>query len=215
MARVNTKERILQCSLELFNAHGEANVTTNSIADELDISPGNLHYHFKRKRDIIDQLFGRYQTRLEAVMLDSMADSGDAPLSDLEDLWWYLHIIFEAMGEYRFLYRDLNDLLGRHQHLARPFRQLLGRKRGSALAICEGLTDSGIMQADPVELQTLADNIVLVMIYWLPFSDVAQTDERDGNILARAVYQVISLALPYLREPERSYSRTLALSYLE
>ena len=45
-----TRQRILDVTLELYNALGEPNVSTSLIAAELGISAGNLHYHF-RKRD--------------------------------------------------------------------------------------------------------------------------------------------------------------------
>lgn len=41
-SRKNTYTRIVESSLQLFNEHGERNISTNHIANHLNISPGNL-----------------------------------------------------------------------------------------------------------------------------------------------------------------------------
>ena len=43
-------------ALNLFNAEGEAKQTAVDIANALDMSPGNLYYHFKGKEPIIEAL---------------------------------------------------------------------------------------------------------------------------------------------------------------
>lgn len=87
-----TRERILDISLAMFNDRGEPNVTTNHIADELEISPGNLYYHFRNKEDIVENLFARYEEKIDRVMV-----APDERLPNLEDIWLQLHLAFETM----------------------------------------------------------------------------------------------------------------------
>ena len=126
-APLKTRDRILQTSLQLFNEYGEPRITTNHIADELDISPGNLYYHFRNKDDIIWLLFEQFERRMGAVL---QVPERRAP--DMEDMWLYLHLVFENIWEYRFFYRDLDNLLSRNKKLRTHFRRILGRKVSTA-----------------------------------------------------------------------------------
>lgn len=56
MADLNTKQKIIQASICLFNQHGMGNVRLQQIADEIGISVGNLAYHFKNKEAIIQAI---------------------------------------------------------------------------------------------------------------------------------------------------------------
>ena len=208
MAR-QTRERILDASLALFNAQGEPNVTTNHIADELEISPGNLYYHFRNKDDIVEHVFARYETRM-----DQALQVPEGRLPNLEDVWMQLHLVFECMWDYRFLYRDLVDILSRNRKLKMHFARILERAANSAAAVMHGLAQAGILRATPDEIRATAENILLVATFWLNFDFArnmrAGTGQED---LARGIYQVMLLIAPFLRDAERAHLNTLAQAY--
>ena len=115
-----TRQRILDASLAMFNTQGEPNVTTNHIADELEISPGNLYYHFRNKEDIVEHLFARYEARIDLALTVP-----EDRLPNLEDIWLQLHLAFEVMWDYRFIFRDLVDITSRNRKLRMHYARTL------------------------------------------------------------------------------------------
>jgi len=209
MARRNTRELVLATSLALFNEFGEANVSTNHIADEADISPGNLYYHFRSKDDIALELFKRYLLLVHPVL-----EIEESATHEVEDLWLRLHLIFEAMGRFRFLFRDLSDLYSRIRNLRRALTGLLGRQRETLITLISDLRKSGVLQIDKHDSGVLADNMLLAMTYWIPFAEVrGDPGLADGKVLTASVERVLHLVLPYLREPEAGQVRALAQTY--
>lgn len=205
-----TRERILEASLRLFNDFGEPNVTTALIADELNISPGNLYYHFRSKDEIIDSLFADFERDIE-----SRLSAPGRRLPDVEDIWLFLHLVFEAIWSYRFLYRDLNDLLSRNRTLEIHFKKILEHKIGTARLICDGLVASGEMRAERGEIEALATNMVVVSTYWLSFEYVRDPRKLDENkAMARGVFQVMALAAPFLIGRSRKLFEDLARRYV-
>ena len=61
---MKTRDKIVFAALNLFNEHGERNITTNHIAAHIDISPGNLYYHFRNKQEIVREIFALYSNEL-------------------------------------------------------------------------------------------------------------------------------------------------------
>lgn len=217
-----TRERILRTSLGLFNTYGESHVTTGHVADELNISPGNLYYHFRNKEEIIQHLFREFEGRidvapqLEAQMQsDGIIDVGAA----MEDLWLYLHLVFEAIWDYRFLYRNLDDLLSRDPKLKAHFNRIIDHKRTTVMALCGALVGSKAMKAKPEEIKALTENILVVATYWLNFQHIAQrqvfrADLGEREDLGRGVFQVMALVAPYLVGPAREHIDHLSQNYI-
>ncbi len=204
-----TRERILETSLAMFNAQGEPNVTTNHIADELGISPGNLYYHYRNKDDIVEQLFARYEAQIDQALLVP-----DDRLPNLEDVWMQLHLVFECMWTFRFLYRDLVDIVSRNRKLKQRFARILTRAAVSAADVLKGLAHAEILRATPDEIHATSENVLLVTTFWLNYNAVrgAHPDPSQED-LTHGIYQVMLLIAPFLRDAERVHLNTLAQAY--
>jgi AcrR family transcriptional regulator len=197
---MKTRDRILHTSLLLFNEEGEANTTTVDIANELDISPGNLYYHFKGKDVIIAELFGQFEQGMGEILCAPI----DKPLS-VEDNWFYLYVVFEEMYNYRFLYRNLSDLLGRYPELKRRFRRILKLKQAAIHAVWRTLNREAVVNIGDDQVDALVDNMVLLLNYWLNYDHLLHDDRPPALIIHQGVYHLMSMLAPYLGAEDRDF----------
>jgi AcrR family transcriptional regulator len=207
-----TAERILEATLDLFNRFGEPNVSTTLISAELGISPGNLYYHYPAKDELINRLFGRYEDRLDELL---QAAGG---VRHVEDAWLFFHMLFELIWQYRFLYRDLNDLLSKNRRLETHFQFVLKNKSKAVRELLDGLKQGGGMHSQPEDSEAVATAMVVVLTYWLSFEYVrdprrALEAENASASMMRGAFHVLSLLSPYLDAGQRQHLRRLADNY--
>jgi AcrR family transcriptional regulator len=207
-----TAERILEVTLELFNRFGEPNVSTTLISAELGISPGNLYYHYPAKDELINSLFERYERALNELL--QAADG----VRNVEDAWFFLHSQFEIIWQYRFLYRDLNDLLSKNRLLETRFQGVLKNKTRAVRALLSGMSLSGAVDIDSREVESTANCMVVVLTYWLSFEYVrdprrALEPENAEVALMRGAQHVLTLLAPYLESNQRAHLMQLTGAY--
>jgi AcrR family transcriptional regulator len=209
-----TAERILEVTLELFNRFGEPNVSTTLISAEMNISPGNLYYHYPAKDQLIDGLYDRYERAVTEIL-----DSADG-IENVEDAWLFMHLLFELIWKHRFLYRDLNDLLSKNRRLEVHFKDLLQRKGRAMAALLDGLSRSGAAANLTGEAAgPMATAMVVVLTYWLSYEYVrdprhALEAENAAAALGRGAYHALALLLPHLDEGSRGHLKGLAAAYI-
>ena len=207
-----TAERILASALGLFNRFGEPNVATTLIAADVGISPGNLYYHYPGKEDIVNTLFGQYQSDLQA-LLPAAKD-----VKDLEDAWFFMHSLFELVWRHRFLYRDLNDLLSKYRQLEQAVKQVLADKHEAFLTLLAQLSDKGWLTQNPTERDSSATHMLVMLTWWLSYEYVrdprhALEDANAQGGVSRGAQQVLGLLLPYLQEQPKAHMLTLLQMY--
>lgn len=209
--KLKTRDRILMTSLELFNTEGEPNVTTVDISNELDISPGNLYYHYRGKEEIVGALFLQYYEQ----MLRILHEPVNKPL-EVVDNWFYLVVLFEQIHRYRFLYRNISLIIQRYDSIERPFRRLVNQKVATAVQILTQLRNHSILDADDQRIALLARSIAMTITYWFGF-DALTGKSENGNPSAihGGVLQVMSLIAPYLGVQEQEFMTVCLALYQE
>jgi AcrR family transcriptional regulator len=205
-----TRKRILETTLALYNDLGEPNVSTTLIATEVGISAGNLHYHFRKKDQLIAALLEQFVGEVEDLLPPETWRA-----RDVEDAWFLLHVIFETILKYRFLFRDLSGIMSRDRRAGHRLTAVFARAVDTSRGICLGLAESGQLEATPAEIEALARNVTVLTLYWLSF-DTVRNPRRDqpGDAIAAGVYQVLMLVAPFMKVTGRANLEYLASQYL-
>ncbi|MFA5677759.1 MAG: TetR/AcrR family transcriptional regulator [Pseudomonas sp.] len=191
----STSQRILQASLQLFNEQGERNVTTNHIASHLNISPGNLYYHFRNKSMIVAELFSEFERKMETFLRLPQA----TPLT-LEHKARYLESLLDILWQFRFMHQSLEYLLEADPALAARYQQFAQRSLRGTQAIYQAFADAGILLLSPQQAETLSINVWIVLGSWMQFlsTTVGIQARLDERLLRRGIYQILMLEEGYV-----------------
>lgn len=169
----------------------------------MDISPGNLYYHFKSKHAIIDELLLSFGSDFFAFL---NADIGDADIA--KEMWIKLTISFQLMGKYRFIFRDASYITHKYPELTKKFTKVMLTTHQAMKSFCIRLEREKIISIDSVELESLNNNLHLLYTQWASYVDVWQpldlnkkaNNDTDPLRINQGVNQMLSMLYPYMNE---------------
>lgn len=192
-----TKQRILNVSLQLFNQKGERSVTTNHIAAALEMSPGNLYYHYNNKQEIIKALTQQYQQE----MLKMLALPNDGKVTPNDKLK-YFHALSGQLWNYRFLHRDIYHLVENDQNFQKKYGLFSKGVMEQVQRLYQAFVDANLMKINSQEIEALIINIWIVLTNWTNFlfmsGHLNDQNQLDSKWLAFALRQIVFLESPYL-----------------
>jgi AcrR family transcriptional regulator len=188
----DTRTQILVASLSLFNEKGEPNTTTNDIANEADISPGNLHYHFHKKSLLVEALVAEFQADVRRALQPPAKDE-----TTLDDFWAFLHLLLEVFTAYRFLMRDTETLVSSYPNASRALK-------GFSLALVaimqlyvEALRASAVLKISDREVPVMCRNLVVILLFSERFDEISGATSSAEVSALRIARSVLGVLLPY------------------
>ena len=205
----STKKKILDTARELLNHHGLAVVSQRMIADELNISPGNLTYHFKKRSEIIEALYFELVEKM---------DQAFSMLSQTTNLIEGLYLVTKAMMhnfyDYRFMMLDFIQLMREYTKIKNHYQVLLKQREAQLAQFVEMMIQNKLMRPEeiPNEYTNLIYRQMILGDFWLASAAInskemklAQVDQYL-EIVCQAIY-------PYLtKKAKREYLEIFSIN---
>ena len=201
---MKTKERILITSLTLFNELGEPNVTTVDVSNEMDISPGNLYYHYRNKDDIIEHIVTQYDQEISGIL------SAKTELEGLVEHWLFLKVILETNWRYRFIFRDFENLSHKYKNVGRKLSRLQNRFVKAMQTIISSLTQSELEQRVPY-LEQQAENLTFILSR-LPMHAATGSSTPPSTLITYTCFQTLLVVYPWLSDEDQAMLQELSTS---
>ena len=193
------REKILDTALRLFNEQSTGPVSTNHIAKEAGVSPGNLYYHFRNKQELIRELYSR-QVDEFAPLWQEMQSSRQVFVSLVE----LLYRGFEITWRYRFFAREQSSLMQQDPWLKEKLRWVYETRSVLVPPLMDAARKEGIVDLpdDDGLIDDINRLIWMVTYYWLSFFDL-ESDEPPENGFLEGTRLCLRTVEPYLREDVR------------
>ncbi|MCM3761571.1 TetR/AcrR family transcriptional regulator [Alkalihalobacillus oceani] len=193
----NTKERIIDAAIELFNVNSTGEVSTNHIAKEIGISPGNLYYHFQNKEEIIRAIFERMVADFH-LLWSITKQQNELSFQELRSL---LKSSFELEWKYRFFYRELIVLMKNDPDLKSRHSQIQQERMQQQRAFLQQLIDLGVLH-DTVkgQLDALLKISWMISNYWLMFLESSGIEGITEELLEEGIDLIFTVFTPYFQQ---------------
>ena len=191
--KINTKTKIKNSAVHLFNTQETLSVTTNHIAKEAGISPGNLYYHYKNKEEIVTDLYLDLSKRFEEINSFENILLSSNPIKVLDDT-------FELMGEifyeYRFLLRDSMVLIALYPSFKENFVRNQEKRIKQIESLLQFLLKENIIQYEKnINLVRRAKMHWFITAYWQSFAS------STGNVSKESIKEAKEIFFEFMIYP--------------
>ncbi len=183
----------------------------------MNISPGNLYYHFRNKDDIIGELYAAY----EATVVPLLTVPEETATRRRGLVVPAARAVREDCATTGSCNRDLDEItVAATASSALRFADLTRRGERTVIELCRSLVRTGQMQASEREIGALAANATLISTYWMSWQRIVgmQRGGRRGIparvSLDHAAYHVLALVAPFLVGDGRALIERLGEDYL-
>lgn len=185
----STKNRIINYSKKYFNTNGFAGVSLHELAVNMEMTRGNLTYHFKHKDDILAAIANDMWNKIRSEREKSRA------FPSFKNLHEEVQLYYKFQKEYAFIFLDYHVL--NHPLIRKQFREMTEQTiKDNKAAIAYAIT-TGNMKKEPFKgiYHNIAFTTWMITFFWLAQQLIrGEKTREDGEAL------IWSMLIPYFTE---------------
>jgi AcrR family transcriptional regulator len=206
MATSETKRKILQAAVTLFNQNGVAVVTLRDISDKTGISIGNLAYHFKNKDAIILELYRQMEEERNALL------SKVQFIPSFENIHEQVEHILALSLKYKFFYVSTLYLVRSYPSIAKLHRDYINSHIAYIKAMLDYSVGVGNLHPEEIEgyYQRLSEVVWSTLHFWLLHEEIRGKKTHHLNEARKVMWELV---YPHLTEKGRKRVASLLSKY--
>ncbi|QKX06172.1 TetR/AcrR family transcriptional regulator [Aquimarina sp. TRL1] len=207
----NTKAKILSVSRDLFNEKGFSNVTIRMIALKLNMSSGNLNYHFKKREDILETLYFEMVENFD----NRVKELGTREIS-LQTIKEDVVESLNRMFENRFFWTDLYYLVRLNEKIRNHFLNVYRKRFNGYKYLFEDLKGKGVLRNFEFEKESdfLIERMLGYSNTWLYNSFIYEV-QINKDYIESISENLLGMLYPYLTDLGRSQYNILFPDFSE
>lgn len=191
---MKTKDRILEQSLVLLNEHGYKNLTIRDVAKAMEISHGNVGYHYPNMNSIVNDLYLQLAARIDS----EIAGLSNQKIS-LELLYKSNQILFNKMNDYRFLFLDFVDIMRSIPSIKSHYKSLAKRREQELMMLLKSLQHLELFRKEfnEEDFRNLVQTLFIFGDFWISSAEIL-FKEKPKEKTQHYLKLFFSLIKPYL-----------------
>ena len=175
---MSTRDLILDVALVLLNDRGESSVTSVDLANEMNISPGNLYYHFKGKEQVVEELYAQYHARV----LIALQEITKHAKGDTKETLASMTVISDILQQFKFISQDIRGIHERYPSLRSSLSKLLGFLNQTITSLVRLVMDKSKVTDSSSASRLLAGNLLYTLINFGSYDDLYGNHDDKASI---------------------------------
>ena len=188
---MDTRKKILEKALEMFNERGIEYVGLRELASILNMRVSNITYYFPTKDDLVYEL----SLELKKANAALLVERENLTLLDFLEM---LHAVFQNHIRFRSLLLSVVHLVMQNKHLAAEYKKTQNSRNATLKSNLKALATAGYFKiTNETDLEFLVSAISLISRFWISESSISFREAEPGDQVKYYLFLVTKLLTPY------------------